>query len=311
MALGPGGTVAPGPQVNRSLTLICALMTLGACERSKTRAVESEKRSPSVPAQDDSHNLAKWDDAMGTVIATPSVEDGAPLLVSSDTTNSNAGVEVDLFSHDAQTVRARLHSGARTKLCMWQRSATLSVPGSQVVAPVWTLALARNIATPIALDGVSELSPRDSADLVARVSAFVSALPDDSASLSFHGLPIVVRDAWRFRATNDSTLVVVAIAARTLNIESNPRSEVVTIIVESDASTSATGWRAGFAVRDAGSEDRIEGSDLLAALRLGNGHSAVALLREDGSGSHIEIVERTAPASWRLRWSSKPFSCTH
>jgi hypothetical protein len=119
----------------------------------------------------------------------------------------------------------------------------------------------------------------------------------------------VVRDAWRLQLPDDTTLIAVAVAARTLNVESNPRSEVVTIIAESDSLADATAWRAVFVRRDAGPEDRIEGSDLLAALRLRNKHAAVALLREDETGSQVEIVERIAPGSWRLRWSSAALAC--
>jgi hypothetical protein len=224
-------------------------------------------------------------------------------------TSATSGVDVELYNHDSGVVRATLHPTTPVPACGWRRMATLSFAAPQANPPVWSLALAPGIATPVALDGVGELLPRDSAILVARISRLVSALPDDSASAPFRGLPIVVRDAWQFRLPDDSGLVVVAIARRTLNIESNPRGEAITIIAEPDKSSGVSDWHAVFTRRDAGAEDRIEGTDLLAALRLKNGHAAVALVRETESGNQVEIVERVAPAGWHIQWSSDTLSC--
>ena len=51
-------------------------------------------------------------------------------------------------------------------------------------------------------------------------------------------------------------------------LESNPRAEVVTLIAEPDSAAGQRAWRTVFARRVAGPEDRVEGSDLLAAIRL-------------------------------------------
>jgi hypothetical protein len=308
MALGPGWALASTAQVKRALAVLSTLVAFGACERSKPAGVSEDTRVPPAHTASTANVLAAWDSALGAVIATPSVESGVPMLFVRDTA-STADLDVELFSHDSGTARAKLHPTARVHSCAWERSAALSLVEPQTAPPSWTLALARGVALPVMIDGIGELLPRDSAALAARISRLVSALPDDAMSAPYRGLPIVVRDAWRFQVPDDSTQIAVAVAARTLNVESNPRSEVVTIIAEPDPSVDATAWHAVFVRRDAGPEDRIEGSDLLAALRLRNGHSAVALLRDDETGSHVEIVERVAPGSWRLRWSSAALAC--
>lgn len=301
--------MAAAEHVNRLRVALLTALILGACDRSKQpEASEKRTRGPSGQPPATGSAPAVWDDTFGAVVATPSVENNTPTLFMRDTAAS-ADIDVELFSHDAQAVRATLHPTTLVHGCAWQRFAALSVAEPRAGPPIWSLALAPGLAMPVAIDGVGELLPRDSAALVARISRLVSALPDDSASAPFRGLPIVVRDAWRFQMPDDSAVIVVAIARRTLNVESNPRSEAITIIAEPDRSTGVTEWHTVFARRDAGPEDRIEGTDLLAALRLRNTHGAVALVRESETGSQIEIVERVAPAAWRVRWSSAALSC--
>ena len=164
------------------------------------------------------------------------------------------------------------------------------------------------MATPFGIDGVAELLPRDSAATVARISRLVSAIPEDSNSAAFRGLPIVVRDAWRFQLA-DSTVVAVAIAAQSLNVESNPRVQAITLIAEPDPSAGAGQWRTAFSERTAGPEDRVEGMDLLAAFQLHGSTPAVALVREGDAGLQIQIVERTAPGVWRVHWTSAALPC--
>jgi hypothetical protein len=289
-------------------TVFLAMLFLAACDRSKSPPQAGVANADSGPAPRRVGSTAiVWDAGIGPIVATPSVETGAPTLFVRDTAGT-ADIEVELFSHDAQTLRASLRPGGRIHACPWERGAALSQADSQPSPPVWSLALAPGIATPVGIDGVGDMLPRDSAALVARISRSVSALPDDSLSQPFRGLPIVIRDAWRMQFAGD-TSIVVAVATRTLNVESNPRTEAVTIILEPDPANPATAWRTGFSRRDAGPEDRVEGADLLAALRLKGGTAAVALVRESENGLQVEIVERMAPGVWRIRWSSAALSC--
>lgn len=290
----------------RHLLVVAALSF--ACGREKPpQASGDAPEAFGFPAPRATGSAGRWDRSLGPVIATPAIENATPLLFVPDTT-STTDFDVELFTHDAQVTRATMSQVTPRRGCAWERTAVLSAPAEQGVRHTWSLALAPGAATAIAVEGVGELLPRDSAALVARFHRLVNALPDDSLSAPFRGLAIVVRDAWQIHA-GDGTTVALAVATRTLNVESNPRSEVTTMIIEPDSAAGPDAWRTVFARRDSGPEDRVEGADLLAALRLRDGRTAVALVRENEQGLQLDIVERTAPARWRLRWSSASLPC--
>jgi hypothetical protein len=251
--------------------------------------------------------MRPWDDELGSLIATPSLDGGAPVVFVRD--SSAAGdLEVELLSHDDRSTKGTLRPGSAIRACAWRRSALLTLNDSHALPNSWSLALSPGIATPFGIDGVGELLPRDSAAMVALISRLVSAIPEDSASAPFRGLPIVVRDAWRFQLA-DSAKVAVAVAMRSVNVESNPRAQAITLIAEPDPASTSGQWRTVFYERFAGPEDRIEGVDLLAAFQLHGALPAVALVREGDTGLQLEIVERSAPGVWTVRWSSTALPC--
>ncbi len=290
---------------------LIAVSVLICCGREKAPA--SGKQTASAMFQTTSTTsttgrAAAWDSALGGVVATPSIETGAPVLFVRDTASS-ANLQVELFNHEGKSSRALMNLHAHTRSCAWERAGVLADGARQPSTATWSLALSPGVATPIAIDGISELLPRDSATLAARIHRQVSAVPDDSASGPFRGLPVVVRDAWLLRL-EDSSTVAIAVAIRSLNIESNPRTEVTTIIVEHSPAWGGDEWRTGFVQRVAGLEDRVESADLLAAFRLQNERTAVAFVREGEKGPQVDIVERTAPTTWLVRWSSAALPCT-
>jgi hypothetical protein len=288
-------------------TLLLAVVAAVACGRENPPQSARAPDGSVLPAPRTAGNAGIWDPSLGSVVATPSIESGTPLLFVRDTGNT-ADLEVELFTHDDQVTRAILAPTTGRHKCAWERSAVLTTSAERSSPVVWSLALAPGVAKAIAVDGVGDFLPRDSAILVARIHRLVNALPDDSSSVPFRGLATVVRDAWEVRL-EDSSSTVLAVTTRTLNIESNPRSEVTTIIIEPDPATGPDAWRTAFARRDSGPEDRVEGTDLLAAFRLRDGRTAVAFARENERGLQLDIVERSAPGSWRVRWSSASFSC--
>jgi hypothetical protein len=292
------------------LALTLALMlALAACERAKTPAsgAPADAASSSPGGSATVSATRAWDGELGALFATPSLDGGTPVLFARDTA-ANADVEVELFNHDDHTSRAVLHPGTVIRSCAWRRNASLTLSDGAAAPNTWMLALSPGVATPYGIDGVAELLPRDSAATVARISRLVSAIPEDSNTAPFRGLPIVVREAWRFQLA-DSTVVAVAIAAQSLNVESNPRAQAITLIAEPDPSAGAGQWRTAFFERTAGPEDRVEGMDLLAAFQLRGSRPAIALVREGDAGLQIEIVERTAPGAWSVRWSSAALQC--
>ena len=326
----------------RRAALVAGMFFIGACERAKSPAPGVPGNEPSPTPSGNAAGAAAnaWDAALGAVLATPSLDGGTPVMFARDTA-ATADIEVELFNHDDRTTRATLHPGAVIGACAWRRNALLITSDGKPAPNTWMLALSPGVATPFGIDGVAELLPRDSAATVARISRLVSAIPEDSASVPYHGLPIVVRDAWRFQLA-DSTTVAVAIAARSLNVESNPRAQAmenavcrlpdgsamscgiaarslnvesdpraqaITLIAEPDPSAGAGQWRTVFSERVAGAEDRVEGTDLLAAFQLHGSKPAVALVREGDAGLQIQIIERTAPGAWNVRWTSVALTC--
>lgn len=289
---------------------LAMVIALTACERAKapSRGVADVARFlPSTAPVASSAGTMRWDDEFGAFLATPSLDGGAPVEFVRDS-SKHADLQAELFSHDDHTSLATLQQGAGDPSCASRRSATLIGADGRGTPGGWSLALVPGVAVPIGIDAVSDLLPRDSAAMVARISRLVSAIPEDSLSTPFRGLPIVVRDAWRFQLA-DSTPVNVAIALRSLNVESNPRVEAITLIAEPDPSAGPAGWRTAFVERVAGPEDRVEGMDLLAAFRLRASRPVVAFVREGDAGVQLQIVERTAPGRWNVRWASPAPPC--
>jgi hypothetical protein len=289
----------------RAALLACVVL-VAACGRTKPPASRKPSSSRSQSATPAAAN--PWDEALGAVVATPSLDGAAPVAFLRDSAGV-ADLDVELLNHDDRASRGTLHPRATDRTCAWRRAATLTTgDGHAVAANSWSLALAPGIAAPFGVDGIAELTPRDSAALVARISRLVSAIPEDSLSSQFHGLPVVVRDAWRVRLA-DSLTITVAIAARSLNIESNPSAESTTLIAEPDSSAGAGELRTAYWERESGPEDRVEGADLLAAFQLRRGPAAMALVRGGDGGPQVEIVERASRGAWQLRWSTATLPC--
>lgn len=298
--------------ISRALFIACVLAA--ACERAAppaSRAGGSAQPAPATAANGTAAAPAAkpWDDELGAVLATPSLDSGTPVSFVRDTANSD-GLPVELFTHDDRVTNATLRPGTKIRSCAWRRNALLTMRDAHAAPNNWALALSPGIAVPVGVDGIEDLTPRDSAAAVARISLLVSAIPEDSSSGPYRGLPIVVRDAWRFTLA-DSTAVAVAIAARSLNVESNPRAQAITLIAEPDPSSGAGHWRTAYWERVAGPEDRVEGMDLLAAFRLHGSTPAVALVREGDAGLQVEIVERRSPGTWAVRWTSAALPCAN
>jgi hypothetical protein len=287
------------------------LLLAAACERAKAPAPASSAASSpasSGPAGSTRRAVTKpWDDELGPMLATPSLDGGAPVVFVRDS-SATGDLEVELFNHDERTAKGTLRLGPGVRACAWRRSALITLADSHAPPNSWSLALSPGIAIPFGIDGVGELLPKDSAAMVALISRLVSALPDDSASAPFRGLPIVVRDAWRFQLS-DSTKIAVAIAMRSVNVESNPRAQAVTLIAEPDPSSTSGQWRTVFFERFAGPEDRIEGVDLLAAFQMRGALPAIALVREGDDGLQLDIVVRSAPGVWAVKWTSATLPC--
>lgn len=306
MALGLGRTLAAGEV--RVVVVLLVLSASFACGNEGTPANKRRPSASSTPVGEATGAARSWDDGLGTAIATPSAESGMPVVFLRDSANA-ADIEVELFSHEGRTTPAILKVREHRRSCAWERNGMLGESAGGELASAWSLALTPGTGTPVSIDAVSDLLPRDSATLVAQIHRQVSAIADDSVSGPFRGLPIVVRDAFFFRLV-DSSRVVVAVATRSLNVESNPSLEITTVIMEESPEPGGNEWRTGFAHRAAGPEDRVVGADLLAVFRLKSGRMAVALATQEDRNLQLDVIERTAPGKWHVRWSTSGLPCS-
>ncbi len=305
--------MATTARMTKKLTVFGLVLLLGACERATRSDTEQGGATiASTAGAIGSTSVAPvsdgrlWDDSLGAVVAMPSTETGAPMLFVRDTL-LETNLEVELFTHEARTTRAIFHPQASTHVCSRLRSGQLLSATGQSPPPAWSFALSPGVGAPLAIDGTGDISPKDSAAESILVSKLVSALPDDSASLPFRGLPVVVRDVWRV-VLPDKTILLVAIAMRSINVESNPRAQIVTIVAEPDPDNVGA-WKVDYVHRNAGPEDRVEGTDLLAAVLLHGVQPMLAFVREGDRVAQVDLVERTASGVWRRRWSSAALSC--
>jgi hypothetical protein len=180
--------------------------------------------------------------------------------------------------------------------------ATGGVPGP------WTVGFVTGHATAVAMDSIPMLSPADSASRTGDVARVASSLPNDTAT-AFRGLPFEVQRAGRFSIAPGIDGIV-AVLARHVNEEANPREEHIFLIAERDSTHPPLTWVAAYSERESGSEDDLETNEVLASLRLGPGRTpTIVLSRDYGDGGVYSLIERAAPGQWRLRWSSAYTGC--
>ena len=173
----------------------------------------------------------------------------------------------------------------------------------------WAVGFVNVRATPIALDSVDVLSPRDSMALTAEASRLASTVsgPTDPA---FQGLRFTAQDIRRFTVA-PGVQGVVAHIVRRVNQEANPREEQTLLIAERDSGVTSGPYQLAYAERDVGREEMVITPEVLAALRLGtSGPPLIVVARDNDAGISYRIIERTAARRWRARWSSGVISCS-
>ena len=145
----------------------------------------------------------------------------------------------------------------------------------------------------------------DSARLAADLARLANGLPNDT-SAALHGVPFVVRAAWRF-APVPGTTAVAAIITRQLNMEASPIEERLLVVAERD-STSTGPYTAAWSDRSSAREEAVAISDVLAAVQLGE-TPALVLSREEGETTSYWLLERRGPGDWKVRWRSARAGC--
>jgi hypothetical protein len=172
----------------------------------------------------------------------------------------------------------------------------------------WSIGQVDDSIVVLPLERLTELAPRDSARLVARLARTADGLPGDTAVADFRGLPVVVRDAWLFvPAADDSTYI--AIASRRLPMESSPLEEQLTLLASPDTlSGSGRALVARWFARSAGMEDSLETRDPVLVYRSPDGLLQLLMLRETSAEPDVEVLVRL-DGHWRRRWIGTLASC--
>lgn len=314
----------PSSRLAPTVTLI--VLALAACERSRTPVpVETTRVAPResvVVAPPPPVPPPAWDAAAGALFLVHGSTPAAASVVFPEYADSTIpdrgrfdvararGDTVDLLSRAGTIGRARVTavSGAT-----WNADSCIAWPEA-VVQPLtggvppagWTAAFLAGRVQGVRLDSIEGLAPNDSARLAADLTRLVSALPGDTAT-AFRGVPFAVRVAYRF-VPAPGVVVVVADIVRKLNQEANPLEQHTLIVAERDSASAAGAWRAAYVDRSAGSEEAVETSDVLAAIRT-SGHPAILLAREGLETTAYALLERSSDGRWRVRWTSLHTGC--
>ncbi len=304
-------------------------LTLASCERARS-AAPSGNGATSTAAPPSSDALAGWADAdMGPVLFVAGSNETDAALVFPHYTDSTLGTvsaldtgvvsqaRADLFARGGAVGAASIvptSAGVLGGDCTaWPsgRVRALDRTAGGVPGP-WTVGFVAGHATAIAMDSVPMLSPADSARRAAEITRLAAALPNDTA-VSFRGVPYEIQHANRFPVAPGIDALV-AVLVRHLNEEASPREEHILLIAERDSAhppaAGPVSYVAAYSERASGSEDDVESSDALAAVRLGPGRApSLVVGRDYGDGGAYTLIERAGPGHWRVRWNSAYTGC--
>lgn len=305
---------------------VLIVASLLACERSRPAAPPDTSRPAmpeSVQAVQPPPPAPAWDSAAGPVLFVRSGSPDAAFVVFPEYADSTLpdtvrfdvggvrGVQVDLFGRGGLVGTARVADVRSTQWsgdeCVeWPKAVVRPTADSGAVSG-WTVAFLHGRAESVPLDSIESMPRPDSARLAADVTRLVSALPDDT-SRTFRGIPFSVQSAYRF-PVGSGVDAVVADVVRRLNQEANPL-EQHTLLVAERATSAQAGYHVVFHERAAGSEETLETTDVLAAVRFpASGRIALVLLREGLETSAYALLVREPQGTWHVRWTSVHTGC--
>jgi hypothetical protein len=212
------------------------------------------------------------------------------------------GIALNLFDRSglvATDTVASMQGRQWTTGCMEWPSASLR--GS---APGWTVGFVAARVDPLPLDSLEATPSADSARMAVTITRLASAIPDDSQS-RFRGLPFRVRYAYRAIA-GDGRWIVVASLVRRLTVEASPLEEYTLLVAEGDSASLGTVYHE----RASGTEEKVESTELLAAVMLGAPRRAALVLARVGyESTRYALLERLGRGNWRVRWQSVTTGC--
>jgi len=272
-----------------------ALLLLAACGAPAVdRASPPGAAVPGTVSSDTGHiRSSPWPSALGGFLAIANSVTGDALLFRRDTTAIPASVVV--AGYDSTLGQA---TAGEVQPLPCAARARMRVVGA---APGWTFALdgrRKAQARPMIIDVLEDLTAADSQRVARQVKRALDTLPDTGGAAEFRGVPVVVRDAWLVLAPSDT--IVVARAARLLNLEATAHEELRFVVLE--------GGQLRFVARVAGDEGTLESWDLLAALDV-KGQPWLAVAREGVKSLELELLTRDG-TTWRPAWRSDASICS-
>lgn len=311
-----------------SRTALASLLAFAAaCERKAAPASNDTTGTPETTPQAESIATivteSGWDLKAGPFVVLPTVDGGmsagsllrpeATELTVGDTIGVGQSVadgRVDLFSRGGQVGQAvlRVENPPRTDpgCTAWPVARLAPKEGGAPLANTnWTAAFAAGRISPIPLDSIEGMAPRDSARLAADLTRLASALQDDT-SATFRGLPFVVLRAYRARGLD--TAFVVATLARRVNQEDSPKEERLVLVVDA-TSDDARKWTVAWKERASGREEELVVAEPLLAYRAGAARETHLLFgRDDGIALGAAVLVR-GRGGWRVQWESAVAGC--
>ncbi len=253
---------------------------------------------------------AAWPSEYGVLLVLPAPSgEGAALVppLAPSVTTADAvlapteGLDVDLFARGGSAGVGLLSASRRMagECPAW--------PQSPLAAELmWRVGLTRGVAAAVPLDSIEGLSPRDSSQFAIKVTQLASRVPGDTAE-AFRGLPYVIRGAWSAPLDSGGELLI-ALAARTLAIEDDPRSEQITLVAERDSSAREPALR--YADRRSASESLVDIDEVLALIRFtASGRLGLLIERADARGAMLLLLERDSAGTWTRRWQGPRTGC--
>ena len=258
-----------------------------------------------------------WDSTAGTVmviaksraspdvaIILPGLTDSALAATSRFELTTVANTQLELFgsrglagNSKLQTVSQPVSSGG----CVgWPTGILAQMPTTD-----WRVAFEEGRAAGLPLDSLEAMNAADSARFVGSILQAVTSL-SNTGDPAFRGIPYFVRKGYRLSLSPSTILIAEAI--RRIPEEANPREEHLLVLAERTRDDAA--YRVGFYKRSAGSEETLETSEVLAAVRFtASSRPAIVVRLDYEDGGKIGLLERVAAGTWRITWKSAYTDC--
>ena len=319
----------PGPKLPRMsldrlyrlmvmIGMLGALATIEGCERKPPVASTDttvQKQESAVDSTTTPVVGSGWNAAAGpALLVQGETRDEAILLLGEDRDSTalsqvralgDKGANVTLFGRGGASLSGQLGvaPAAPDPECRVWPLRNVHGEGN---ASTWAVGFMGSQVSPLPLDSIDVLSPRDSTTLVAEASRLAS-LVTTVTDPSFQGLRFTAHDIRRFEVS-PGRQAIVAHLVRRVNQEANPQEEQTLLIAERDSGATSGPYQLAYAERVHGLEEQSTMPEVIAGVRIA-GRPTLIVARDSDAGVAYAMLERTGPHRWRIRWTSSMTRC--